>query len=66
MGVYFLTVHGRSLSVSDRYWIDDSEMADFTRSVKSNFGWIFAVRPIICGKVLVALSFLIATNSLMH
>jgi len=45
MGVYFLTVHGRSLSVSDRYRIADSEAADFTGSVRSNFGWI--VRPLI-------------------
>jgi len=44
MGVYFLTVHGRSLSVSDRYWIADSEAVDFTGSVRSNFGWI--VRPL--------------------
>ena len=44
MGVYFLTVHGRSLSVPDRYWIADSEAADFTGSVRSNFGWI--VRPL--------------------
>jgi len=41
IGVYFLMVHGRSLSVSDRYWIADSEAADFTGSVWSNFGWIF-------------------------
>jgi len=44
MDVYFLTVHGRSLLVSDRYWIADSEAADFTGSVQSNFGWI--VRPL--------------------
>ena len=44
MGVYFLTVHGRSLSVPDRYGIADSEAADFTGSVRSNFGWI--VRPL--------------------
>ena len=40
MGVYFLMVHGRSLSVLDRYWIADSEAADFTGSVRSNFAWI--------------------------
>jgi len=45
MGVYFLMVHGRSLSVSDRYWIAESEAADFTGSVQSNFGWI--VRPLL-------------------
>ena len=45
MDVYFLTVHGRSLSVWDRYWIADLEVADFTRSVRSNFGRI--VRPLI-------------------
>jgi len=32
------------VSVSDRYWIADSEVADFTGSVLSNFGWI--VRPL--------------------
>jgi len=40
MDLYFLMVHGRSLSISDRYWIADSEVADFTGSVGSNFGWI--------------------------
>jgi len=44
MDIYFLTIHGRSLSVSDRYWTADSEAADFTGSVRSNFGWI--VRPL--------------------
>jgi len=44
MGVYFLMVHGRSLLVSDRYWIADLEAADFTGPVRSNFGWI--VRPL--------------------
>jgi len=43
---YFLPVHGRSLSVSDRYWIADSEGANFTGSVRSNFGWI--VQPLVC------------------
>jgi len=45
MSVYFLTVRGRSLSVSDWYWIGDSEVADFTGLVRSNFGWI--VRPLM-------------------
>ena len=45
IGIYFLTVHGRSLSVSDQYWTADSEAADFTGSVRSNFGWI--VRPLV-------------------
>jgi len=40
MDVYFLTVHGTSLLVSDRYWIADSEAADFAGSDRSNFGWI--------------------------
>jgi len=44
-GHYFLKVHGRSVSVSDRYGITDSEAADFTGSVRSNFGWI--VRPFV-------------------
>jgi len=44
MDIYFLMVHDRSLSVSDLYWIADLEVAYFTGSVQSNFGWI--VRPL--------------------
>jgi len=44
MDIYFLTVHGTSLLASDRYWIADSEAADFTGSGQYNFGWI--VQPL--------------------
>jgi len=43
--VCFLTVHGTSLLVSDRYWIAEAEAADFTKSIQSNFGWI--IRPLV-------------------
>jgi len=36
--VYFLTVHQMSLLVSD-HWIAKAEVADFTGSIRSNFGW---------------------------
>ena len=39
--VYFLTVHRTSPLVSDSYWNrnTEAEAADFTRSIRSNFGW---------------------------
>jgi len=43
---YFLMVgHRTSLLVADQYWIAEVEVADVTRSIRSNFGCI--VRPLI-------------------